>query len=98
MDQKAKRLQSQFKEAQTFRVTGQDLVLNLVDVAVDGGEKLFPAYSQRFHCVLSVTVLEHHRFLNALIELLQFLHVGFVSVHVLLVFLQTDQLIFQSAL
>lgn len=82
----------------TFRVTRQDLVFDFVDVAIDRGEQLFPAYSQRLHRVLRVTVLKHHRLLDALIQLLQLFHVRLVGVHVLLVLLQADQLILQSAL
>lgn len=40
--------------ADALGVPCQDLVLHLVDGAVDGGEKLFPAHTQGFHGVLGV--------------------------------------------
>lgn len=33
-------------------VAREDLVLDLVDCAVDGGEELFPAHAEGLHCVL----------------------------------------------
>lgn len=81
-------------ELDTFGVARQNLVFNFVDIAIDRSEQLLPANSQCFHGVLSVAIFKDHRFLNALIELLQFFHVRFVGVDVLLVLLQTHQLIF----
>lgn len=40
--------------ADALGVPSQDLVLHLVDGAVDGGEKLLPAHTQGFHGVLGV--------------------------------------------
>lgn len=40
-------------------VSGEDLVLDFVNVAVDGGEQLFPAHSQRVHGELSVPGEKH---------------------------------------
>lgn len=40
--------------ADALGVPGQDLVLHLIDGAVDGGEKLLPAHTQGFHGVLGV--------------------------------------------
>ena len=82
----------------TFRVTGQDLVFDFVDIAIDRGEELFPSNSQCLHGELSVAVLEHHRLLNALIQLLQFVHVSLVGVDILFVFLQSHQLVLQRTL
>lgn len=82
----------------TFRVAGQDLVFNFVDVAIDGGEQLLPANSQRLHRVLGVAVLEDHRFLDALVEFFELLHVRLVSVDILLVLLEADELILERAL
>ena len=82
----------------TLRVARQDLVLHLVDVAVDGRQQLLPADAQRLHRVLRVAVLEHHRLLNALVQLLQLVHVRLVRVHVLFVLLQPHQLVLQRSL
>ena len=86
------------KVKETFGIAREDLVLNFVDVAVDGSEQLFPSDSQRLHRVLRVAVLEHHRLLNALVQLLQLVHVRLVRVHVLFVLLQPHQLVLQRAL
>ena len=82
----------------TFRVARQDLVFDFIDIAVDRGEQLFPTNSQRLHRVLRVAVLKDHRLLNALVQFFKLLHVRFVRVDILLVFLQTHQLIFQRTL
>ena len=54
-------------------VAREDLVFDLVDVAVNGSEQLLPAYAQRLHRVLSVTVLEYHALLYGLMDLFQLL-------------------------
>ena len=86
------------KLSNTFRVAGQDLVLDFVDAAIDGREQLLPADSQRLHCVLRVAVLEHHRLLDALVQFLELLHVRFVRVDILFVFLEADELVLERAL
>ena len=79
-------------------VAREDLVLDLVDVAVDGGEQLLPADAQRLHRVLGVAVLEYHTLLYGLVDLLKLLEVGLVRVDRLLVLLQPVQLILQCTL
>lgn len=79
-------------------VAGQNLVLHLVDVAVDRCEQLFPADAQRFHCVLRVAILEDHRLLHGLVNLFQFFDVWLVGVNGLFVFPETVQLILQRPL
>lgn len=86
------------KQKRYLRISSKNLILNFVDVAIDRGQKLFPADAQRFHSVLSVPVLKDHAFLDCLVDLLQFLEMGLILVHCLLVFFQTMQLILQSSL
>lgn len=86
------------KQKRYLRVSSENLILDFVDVAIDGCQKLFPTDTQRFHGVLSVPVLEDHTFLDCLMDLLQFLEMGLVLIHCLFVFLQTMQLILQSTL
>lgn len=86
------------KHKRYLRISSKNLILDFIDVAIDGGQKLFPTDTQRFHGVLSVPVLEDHTFLDCLMNLLQFLEMGLVLVHCLFVFLQTMQLILQGAL
>jgi hypothetical protein len=42
-----------------FGVAGEDLILHFVDVAIDGGQQLFPTDAQSFHCVLGVSETTH---------------------------------------
>jgi len=48
----------------SFGVSGQNLVLNFVNISIDGGEQLFPSYPKGFHCVLRVSVFKNHAFLH----------------------------------
>lgn len=84
--------------ADALGVAGEDLVLHLVDVAIDRGEQLLPADAQRLHRIVGVSILEDHRFLHRLVDLLQLLDVRLVRVHGLLVLLEPVQLILQRSL
>ena len=81
-----------------FGVTGQDLVLNLVDGPVDAGDQLFPSHAQGLHGVLSVTIFENKGFLDLLVDPFQFFQVGFELVDGLLVLAEPGQLVLQGAL
>ena len=81
-----------------FGVTGQDLVLHLVDGPVDTGHQLLPTHAQSLHGVLSVTILEDEGFLDLLVDPFQFFQMGFELVDGFLIFTQPRQLVFQRAL
>jgi hypothetical protein len=79
-------------------VSGEDLVLDFVNVAVDGGEQLFPAHPQRVHGELSVPILKDHALLHGLVDLLKLLNVGLVGEDGLFVLPEAQQLILERAL
>ncbi len=56
-----------------LRVSGQDLVLHLVDGPVDGGDELLPADTKSLHGVLAVPVFEHERLLESAFKTFSFL-------------------------
>ena len=53
-----------------LRVSGQDLVLHLVDGPVDGGDELLPADTKSLHGVLAVPVFEHERLLESAFKII----------------------------
>lgn len=40
--------------ADALGIPGEDLVLHLVDGAVDGGQELLPSHTEGLHCVLGI--------------------------------------------
>jgi len=79
-------------------VAGQDLVLDLVDGAVDRSDQLFPADAKGLHGVLAVPVFEDEGLLDLLVDPLQFLEVRLELVDGLFVLAQTRQLVFKRSL
>ena len=79
-------------------VAGQDLVLDLVDGPVDGGDELLPSDPEGLHGVLRVSVLEDEGLLDLLVDALQLLEVRLELVHRLLVLAQPAKLLFQGTL
>lgn len=78
-----------------LRVPGQDLVLDLVDGPVDGGDQLLPADTECLHRVLAVAVLEDKGLLDLLVDPFQLFKVRLELVHSLLVLTETRQLVFK---
>jgi hypothetical protein len=87
-----------FYPSDALGVSGEDLVLDFVNVAVDGGEQLFPAHPQRVHGELSVPILEDHALLHGLVDLLKLLNVGLVGEDGLFVLPEAQQLVLERAL
>lgn len=40
--------------ADTLGIPGEDLILHLIDSAVDGGQELLPSHTEGLHCVLGI--------------------------------------------
>ena len=79
--------------ADALGVAGEDLVLDLVDGAGDGGEQLLPAHADVLHGVL---VVEDEGLLDELVLLLEQVQVGLVVHNAALILLQVAQLVLQG--